>query len=107
MTDNSPTELEETLLTFQKEYGNSFTEWKNKDYDYAQTLPEAEQEQLRPELVTTLQALMALTAQEAREQTVMIATDYLWGLPWDDEDIEDFKEKMADRIATLTTQKEE
>ena len=55
MNPNQSEELREAIdgavWAFEKKYGNSFVEWKNKDYDYAHTLPEDEQQQVRPELL--------------------------------------------------------
>lgn len=38
--------------------------------------------------------IYAMGYLEGRKDAIKKATDYLWGLPWDDEDIEDFKKQM-------------
>lgn len=62
--DDLRDKLEEILWAFHEKYGNSLSEWKNKDYDYAHTLPENERLQIRPELTQKILATIKLQ-QEA------------------------------------------
>jgi hypothetical protein len=48
-------DIEQMLYKYMDKHGNTISQWKNNDYDYAQTLPENEQMEIVPELVALIQ----------------------------------------------------
>jgi hypothetical protein len=53
-------DIEQMLYKYMDKHGNTISQWKNNDYDYAQTLPENEQMEIVPELVALIQEQVRL-----------------------------------------------
>lgn len=67
-------DIEQMLYKYMDKHGNTISQWKNNDYDYAQTLPENEQMEIVPELVALIQEQVRL----AQLNTLMqLKIDYM------------------------------
>jgi hypothetical protein len=58
-------ELDDLLLAYMEKHGNTISQWRNNDYDYAQTLPENDQQEIVPELKQAITNLINKYNREA------------------------------------------
>jgi len=89
---DSSKELEKVLYLYMNKHGNTLSQWKNDDYDYAQTFPATEQEELVPELVTTLESLIALAVQSGKIEELDDMDSHYW--------LDDDTDTLVDGIIT-------
>lgn len=101
MSNTPPNELEKLLWAFHDDYGNSLSEWKNKDYDFAQTLSENEQLQIRPELIQALTAYVTRQRLDELKGLLAFRNDFGEGIPTNRGTIYSRETTVKNRIAQL------
>lgn len=93
-------EIRQTLNEYMSKHGNTISQWKNNDYDYAQTLPVDEQEEIVPELITKIESL----TKEAVSEALQELKDELPNKDYRYEELMDFREAV-DEVTNIIDDK--